>query len=348
MFCVECGSEPDKLYDGLCPDCYIDTKLKVEIDCPIKIDICPVCNSVRKKNSWIERPDLNAIMLDRIDDALSIPYEVDSYGFNVGFEEKDPYNIDANINLELESNDLSTEQKISTKIVFKKVQCQICSRVHGNYYEAILQVRPSDKEMTDEQKELVMKKVKRRIEVKEGEKRNIFLTFHEEIHGGMDFYLSDTGVTKNLAKDISNAVGGTVKSSAKLAGREDGQNIYRMTYSVRIPPYNLGDFIEVEEQIYRVKKLKGNTGKVILRDIKSGKKIRMDDKQLEDAEVLGGKELIMSAVIVSKTDEEMKLLDPKSYETVTVLKPKDFSTDKKEVEVIKVKGHLYIIEDEGK
>jgi len=348
MFCVECGDEPDKLYDGLCPDCYIESKLNVSVDGPITIDICPVCSSVRKKNSWIERPDLKAIMLEKIDDALSIPFDVEKYGFNVEFEEEDPYNIKANIKIELQTDDLSTEKYIHTRIILKKVQCEICSKIHGNYYEAILQVRPTDKEMTDEQKELVMKKVKKRIEVKEGEKRNIFLTSHEEIHGGIDFYLSDTGVTKNLAQEISKAVGGSVKSSAKLAGREDGQDIYRMTYSVRIPPYEIGDFIEVEEKIYRVKKLKGGTGKVILKDIGSGKKVRMDDKQLENPEILGGSEIIMKSVIVSKTDKEMKLLDPESYETVTVLKPDGFDTDEDEVDVIKVKGHLYILEDEGR
>lgn len=343
MFCVECGDEPDKLYDGLCLECYIKSKLNVKVDSPIHIDICPVCGSIRKKNNWVERPDMEAIMLERIDDALSIPYEADKYGFNVEFDEEDPYNIKAMILVRLETEDITTEKEIIAKIVFKKVQCEICSKIHGNYYEAILQVRPTEKEMTEEQKELVMNKVKKRVEVKEGEKRNIFLTSHEERHGGIDFYLSDTGVTKNLAKDISNAVGGNVKSSAKLAGREDGQDIYRMTYSVRIPPYEIGDFIEVDEEIYRVNKLKAGSGKVVLRRIIDGKKVRMDDKDLKNAEVLGGSELIKKSVVVSKSENEMKLLDPESYDTVTVLKPEGFETDEKEVEVIKVRGHLYIL-----
>ncbi len=348
MFCVECGAEPEDLYDGLCRDCFIESKMKVKVDSPIKIDICPVCGSVRKKNNWIENPDLEAIMLDKIDDAISIPYEAERYGFNVEFEEEDPYNIVANISVKLEREEIVAEHEISVKIILKKVQCEICSKIHGNYYEAILQVRPTKKEMTEEQKELVIKKVKKRIEVKEGEKRNIFLTSQEEIHGGIDFYLSDTGVTKNLAREISNAVGGSVKSSAKLAGREDGQDIYRMTYLVRIPPYESGDFIEVEGSIYRVKKLKGGTGKVILKDIKTGKKVRMDDKELENAEVLGGDELINKSVVVSESEKEMKLLDPENFDTVTVLKPEGFETEDKEVDVIKVKRYLYIIEEESK
>ncbi|MFO7793079.1 MAG: NMD3-related protein [Candidatus Saliniplasma sp.] len=347
MFCVECGDEPDRLYDGLCAECYKKSKLKVEIDSKIEIDICAVCGSVRKKNRWIENPDIEAIMLNKIDDAISVSYEVDKYSFNVEFEEEDPSNINADIEVELRAEDLSTEKMISTKIIFKKTQCKICSRVHGDYYEAILQVRPTDKEMTDEQKDLVIDKVKKRIEVKEGEKRSIFLTSYEEKHGGLDFYLSDTSATKKLAHDISNSVGGSVKSSAKLAGREDGQNIYRMTYSVRIPPYEPGDFIEVEEKTYRVKKLQGGGGKIVLRDIRTGKKVKMDDKQIESAVVLGGSELIKKSVVVSEDQKEMKLLDPESYETVTVLKPEGFETEGEEVSAINVKGRLYVLEEEG-
>ncbi|MFW6142223.1 MAG: hypothetical protein ACOC53_06660, partial [Candidatus Saliniplasma sp.] len=96
-------------------------------------------------------------------------------------------------------------------------------------------------------------------------------------------------------------------------------------------------------EIYRVNKLKAGSGKVVLRRIIDGKKVRMDDKDLKNAEVLGGSELIKKSVVVSKSENEMKLLDPESYDTVTVLKPEGFETDEKEVEVIKVRGHLYIL-----
>lgn len=347
MFCVECGDEPERLFDGLCAECYKKTKMKVDIDENLELEICAVCGSVRKKNSWIENPDIDAMMLKKIDDAISVPYEVDKYSFNVEFEEEDPTNIKAFIDVQLKSEDISMEREVYTKIILKKTQCKICSKVHGDYYEAILQVRPTAKEMTEEQKDLVIDKVKKRIEVKEGGKRSIFLTSYEEIHGGMDFYLSDTGVTKNLAHEISKIVGGSVKSSAKLAGREDGQNIYRMTYSVRIPPYELDDFIEVGEKIYRIKKLKSAGGKVVLKEIKTGKIVKMDHRELEDAEVLGGSELIKESVIVSESQEEMKLLDPESYDTVTVLKPEGFVSESEDVSVIVVKGRLYLLEEES-
>jgi len=347
MFCVECGSEPDELYDGLCSECFKKRKLNIDIDERIEIEICPVCGSVKKKNNWIERPDMEAIMLKKIDDSISVPYEVEKFSFNVEFHEEDPYNIIADISVELRSGDMVTEKDISSKIVFKKTQCTICSRIHGDYYEAILQVRPTGKELTEEQKNLIVEKVKKRIEIKKDEKRSVFLTAQEEMHGGLDFYLSDSGVTKNLAYEISRAVGGSVKSSAKLAGREDGQNIYRMTYSVRIPAYELNDFIEIDDEIFRVKKLKGSGGKVVLKAVKSGERRLMDDKRLENAEVLGGDELIQRSVIVSESKDEIKVLDPESYDTVTLLKPEDFETEGDEVPVIKVMGHLYIIEDEG-
>ena len=346
MFCVECGSEPDELYEGLCAECFKEKSLTVEIEERIDIEICPVCGSIRKKNNWIERPDREAIMLKKIDEYISVAYEVEKYSFSVDFHETDTYNIIADITVDLISRGIATQKNIVSNIIFKKTQCSICSKIHGDYYEAILQVRPTEKELTEEQKLLVINKIKKRIEVKKDEKRNVFLTAQEEKHGGMDFYLSDTGVTKNLAHEISRAVGGKVKSSAKLAGREDGQNIYRMTYSVRIPAYDRNDFVELDDKIYRVKKFKGSGDKVVLNEIKSGRRVLVDDKQMENAEVIGGNELIQRSVIVSKSKNEMKVLDPENYETVTLLKPEGFETDEDEVPIIKVKGHLYIIEEE--
>lgn len=346
MFCVECGKEPDRLYEGLCRDCFIDKKMEVEIESPIEIEVCGHCGSVKRENKWIEKPDLEAIMLQRIDDAISTNHLVDRYSFNADFSQEDPLNINVDVGIKLTSEDITTSLEETTKIILKKSQCEICSKIQGDYYEAILQIRPSGQDMTEEQKEEIRDIIKKRVEVKRGEERNIFVTFEEEIHGGLDFYLSDTGVSKNLAHEISRKFGGRVTTSSKLTGREDGQNIYRMTYSVRLPPYKRGDFVEEEGQVMRIRKLGGKNGSTIMKDVRTGKIISRDKNDLEDVKVLGGGELIKEAVVVSESDEEIKVLDPESYETVTLVKPEGFEGDVEEVTVLKTQDHLYILQEE--
>ena len=345
MFCVECGKEPEKLYDGLCEECFLKKEVNADIEDKIEIKVCSSCGSVKKGNKWIEKPDVYAIMLERIDDAISISPVVDRYSFQAEFKEEDPRNIKAAVEVKLLAEGLKVEKELDTRIIFQKEQCKICSKIHGSYYEAILQVRPSNGEMTEDQKKIVREKVRNRIEVKRGEERSIFLTFQQERHGGLDFYLSDKGVTKNLAKEVSDIFGGKITTSAELAGREDGNDIYRMTYSVRLPPYEKGDFIELSDDIFKVKKIRSGEGSILLKKISSGKDISKDNKALEDAEVLGGDELIEQAVVVSETEKEIKVLDPETYKTITLVKPEGFRSKEDEVEVIKAKGRLYLISE---
>lgn len=347
MICVECGSEVEKLKNGLCSECYFNKNASVDIEDPIEIDICSRCGSVKKGKEWIERADLQTLMLDRIEDALSISSSVDRYSFQVGFDESDPKNIHSDIDITLLSDEAKVEKHLTTNIVLKKTQCRNCSQREGNYYEAIVQVRPTEKKMAEEVKKKVSKIVHERIDGDKSEKKNVFITAEEEIHGGLDFYLSDRRVSKNLSYDIADEFGGLVTTSSELAGREDGQNVYRMTYSVRLPPYEKGDFVEYEKKIYKIKKIKSGNRPAVVYDIKKNKSTTINRKELEEAKIHGGEELVKKAVVVSEDKREIKVLDPDTYETKTLLKPEGFSGKKEEVSVVKIKDRLFIISDEG-
>ncbi|MBS3816896.1 MAG: hypothetical protein KGY76_04975, partial [Candidatus Thermoplasmatota archaeon] len=136
MICVECGAEVEELTDGMCRECYIQKKADVDIEDPIEIEICSRCGSVRKGEKWIERPDLQLLMLDRIEDSLSFSSVVDNFSFQVEFDEGDPKNIYAELEVELLGEDTKVEKELSTNIILKKSQCTSCSRREGNYYEA--------------------------------------------------------------------------------------------------------------------------------------------------------------------------------------------------------------------
>lgn len=346
MICVECGAEVEELTDGMCRECYVRKKADVDIEDPIEIEICSRCGSVRKGEKWIERPDLQLLMLDRIEDSLSFSSVVDNFSFQVEFDEGDPKNIYAELNVELLAEDTKVEKDLSANIILKKSQCTSCSRREGNYYEAILQIRPTEEDMTDEEKKAVTKIVHKRIDSKREEEKAVFITAEEEKHGGIDFYLSDRRVTKNLSYDVADLFGGIVKSSSELAGREDGQNVYRMTYSVRLPPYEEGDFIEHEEKVYRIEKTRSGSGPVMVYDLEENRATTIDRNEMEETEVYGGKELVEEAVVVSEEEKEIQVLDPESYETKTLLKPKDFLSGKEDVKVVRIGERLYLLPGE--
>ncbi len=346
MICVECGSQVEELKRGLCLECYVQKYVDADIEDPIEIKLCSKCGSAKKGKKWLERPDLQSIMLDRIEDAISLSSSIDQFSYHVEFHEGDPRNIKVNVTIEMVVEDHIREKDLSSNIILKKDQCTNCSRREGNYYEAILQVRPSKKEMTEEQKKGVIRTVHKRIKEDKEKKRDIFITAEREIHGGLDFYLSDKMVSKNLSYDIADKFGGVVTTSSELAGREDGRNVYRMTYSVRLPPYEEGDFIGHQNMIYRIKNAKSGSDPVTVHDIKNDKITTLDKKKIKEAHIYGGEELIKKAVVVSEEENEIQVLDPETYDTKTLLKPEDHPPGKKEVEVIKVDERLVLIPQE--
>ncbi len=348
MICVECGSEVEDLKDGLCKECYVDKHVDADVEDPIEIEICSRCGSIRKGKKWLERPDLRSVMLDRIEDALSFSSSVDKFSFCVEFDEGDPRNIKVDLTVAMMMDGMKKEKDLSTNIILKKDQCTNCSRREGDYYEAILQVRPTKKEMSKEQKESVIRTVHNRIENDRAKKKNVFITAEKEIHGGLDFYLSDKRVSKDLSYNIADDLGGIVTTSSELAGREDGQNVYRMTYSVRIPPYEKGDFIGYEGKIYRIKNTKSGSDPVTVHDLKENRITTIDRKDMDEVEIYGGEELVKKAVVVSEEEKEIQVLDPESYETETLLKPEGASAGREEVKVIKVKERLYMIPEQDR
>jgi len=343
MICVECGAEVDELFEGMCTDCYVDKKVTVDIDDPIQIEFCSKCSSIKKGDKWLERPDLETIMLDRIEDSLTISSQVDKFSFQVELNEGDPKNIQADLIVGLTTKGKKKEKYLSTNIVLKKGQCKNCSKREGDYYEAILQVRPTKQEMTKEQKFEVTNMVHERVEVERGDEKKVFITLEKEIHGGLDFYLSDKRVARNLSYDVADMFGGDVKTSSELAGREDGQNVYRMTYSVRLPPYEEGDFIELKGKIYRIRKTKRGSGPIIVYDLKENRSTTISKKEIGEAEIFGGGELVEKAIVVSEEVKEIQVMDPETYETKTLLKPEGFSENKDEVEVVRIKRRLYLL-----
>lgn len=346
MICVECGSEVDELYDGLCKECFADRRIDAEIKDNLSIEICGSCGSVKKGSKWISHPDLNTIMLEKLEDSVSVSPAVDGYSFEVDFKEEDLRNIEATIYAKLRSKDMEKNIELNTTISLKKGQCKSCSRKHGNYYEAILQVRPTNNNMTEEKKNYVKKKVHDRVSLSSDSEKKVFITSELERHGGLDFYLSDRKTTKRLSKEIADKYGGKITTSAELAGMEDGQEIYRMTYSVRLPEYEKNDFVEYEGTVYRIEKINPKAGYIVLFDLKTSELKSIDDWDTDKLSVLGGEELIEKAVVVSETENELKVLDPDSYKTVTVLRPENTSIEDGEIRIIKAEGKIYPIADD--
>jgi len=95
---------------------------------------------------------------------------------------------------------------------------------NSSYYEAILQLRPGNKELL----EFVDKKIE--------ERGNVTIAKVETLKTGVNLYLSSWRYTVSLARMLKKRFGGTVKITRSLfsQSKQTGKRIYRVTVLFRL------------------------------------------------------------------------------------------------------------------
>jgi len=172
--------------------------------------------------------------------------------------------------------DLRQVQDFHVRLRIKPSVCDTCAKQAGRYFEGILQVRAEDRDLTPAEMRAVRTLVLARVERGRDEGGD-FISRTEEIHGGLDFYVSTNGLGQRLAKELADTFGGTVSASPKLFGQREGKEIYRLTTLVRLPAFEVGDVVRHKSEVTEVISLRPF---VELRNLITGEKRRYKPKDL--------------------------------------------------------------------
>ncbi len=154
-------------------------------------------------------------------------------------------------------------------------------------------------------------------------KRGLFITDDDENRQGLDFFLSEKATAFSIAKKIQEQFGGEFKQSASTAGMKDSKEVYRMTYLVRIPAYRKDDFFSWDNSFFLIVSLHENKVRAI--ELSTWVEKVIDGKYIQPSKIFGGKERIKEMILVSQSKKEIQLMDPKTYSTVEIPKPKIIS-----------------------
>ena len=94
----------------------------------------------------------------------------------------------------------------------------------NNYFEAILQIRPFNKEVLD----YVVKQVEKNDQ--------LLIAKIEELKEGVDFYMSSQRQTISLGKKLKRVFNGEIKITRKLhtLNKQTSKNVYRVTVLFRL------------------------------------------------------------------------------------------------------------------
>lgn len=339
-FCVKCGKEIEKALDGCCSECYLDGRTFTTAPHHVDLEVCAVCGEFLLGGKWVPA-DTRAAVEDAAVEKMGILNGSRVRSVATYSEEQDPRTYLVKINTELAVEGSTTTSDCSTIVRIKNTVCKRCSRVQGNYYESILQLRSEEKALPENTKNDIVSMVMNYVDQQSKTNRQYFVTKVEEMHGGVDIYLSSITLGRTIARMISDTYSGETKESAKLAGRSpEGQDVYRITYLVRLPEFRVGDVVTKDGKYYKLSRILSTGGRLI--SLKDFKEVHVRRADMPLIKVYRKESELPEATVVSASPSEIQVLNPANYSTLDLRIPSDASIGDT-VRVIDIDGLLYYV-----
>ncbi|MDY6771083.1 MAG: 60S ribosomal export protein NMD3 [Candidatus Nanohaloarchaea archaeon] len=222
-FCPQCGKETDQLFGskGLCRDCYSEHATFVDLPDEIRFDQCSVCGNYKVENVWKEFESDEKLIYD-----LLRKHEKESIEMSASFRKQGEKYV-VNVLMEKQESGEIVQQTQEVVLKPQKTQCKKCSRFHGGYFEAIVQLRGNVSEA-------MFGRVMDHAADKTNEDRSDFVSNVEERDGGYDVYVSSNTMAEAILDFIDERFELEQERSKELVGEQEGQKVYRTVISARV------------------------------------------------------------------------------------------------------------------
>ena len=243
-FCPKCGTQTDELFDSLCEDCF-KREIKLIKPTGISVNICRTCGCYFKGN---ERTSIEAVVEAAIRKEIWKKYGCDS---EVEIKEIKTGDTRAHVVLiaKAELRGLQLTENGELEVVLKRESCERCNRIAGGYYAGIVQIRADDRIPTDDELAIAEKVAHSSLIEPD------FISKEVLLKEGLDIYVSSMECGRMISNAIVRRFGGSYSKSQKLYGRKDGRSVYRISFSVRMPGFRVGDVLEVRDKRISVEKM---------------------------------------------------------------------------------------------
>ncbi|GAA0650241.1 60S ribosomal export protein NMD3 [Salarchaeum japonicum] len=359
-FCPRCGDPTTEAETGatrreraLCNDCYFDDFDLVDVPDTIEVRVCARCGAVHRGNRWVDvgAQDYTDIAIEETTEALGVHVGASEFDWQVRPEQVDATTIRMHCRFSGIVRGEPMTEEVTVPVRISKETCLRCGRIAGDYYASVVQVRAvGDRTPTTEETERA-KEIANDIvaDMEATGDRNAFVTELSEKPEGLDMKLSTTKIGKNVSRKLTEEFGGSFSDSETLVTEdEDGNEVYRVTFAVRLPEFVAGDVIDLEDD---------DGGPVLVRSVRGNLKgVRVTTGEpyeasyevgdAPDARKLGTTEDAVDTTVVTVEDENaVQLLDPETYEAKTVARPDYMDESSDTVPVLRSREGIHVLPD---
>ncbi len=343
LFCPNCGRRLDNvLNNGLCAQCFLERFDLVECPLLLVANVCKTCGSFLQGGKWVKCDPLS-IATTTVRSQLRINPAAEDVHISFVPEARGE-NIRMHVHVDAVVKGMNTSQDVDVDVRIDRESCNRCRLIAGGYYEAIVQLRAENRFPTSEERSRCKDIAANVINQLQKSDRMTFISDIRELREGIDIYVAPTHAGEQISKAIIEEFGGSFSTAAKLAGRREGRDLYRVSFAVRLPPFMVGDIISIRDHIIDITSM----GKrVVGRDLKTGAIFKSDLGDVTGAELLGHRSDAKTTVLTMVQDDEIQVLDPDSYEPIILPRPAFLSAKgREEISVIKTRNNcIFVLPD---
>lgn len=342
IFCPKCGNDVDALYGSMCRQCFIGDKKLLESPAVVHVRICPTCGSIYRRGKWQSRGEESEAIVESVRDNLKINKQAGDIGLTIIPEQLDYSRYVVHVEAKANIEGIPIDAALDTEVRIDWETCDICSRIAGGYFEGIVQIRAEKRLPTQEE----LDKCRNMAEdmaarAQEKGERLAFIAKVAELDEGIDIYVGSSKLGKQICRAVVDIFGGKFSESPKLVGQKNGEDLYRITFAVRLPMFVRGDIISVDDKVIEVQ----SSGKHVSGiDLETGRRFIENFNDLLEIKKLGRRQDAAPAVLVAREDTTILVLDPETYETVVVKRPEFLSAKPgEEIMVVKTAKGIYVV-----
>ena len=346
MFCPECGSTDKEMVGDICIDCFLKEFQMTSIPKRVEVQICSHCNSKLEEGKWSEEfIHEEEIIYRALERNIEIADEVENEIINLEIDQIRGTIANCYIEVIGEVHGTRIEETHDCEVKILKTVCPSCSKIQSGYYETVIQFRADTREIKPEEYAKADEIVERTLIKQSQNDKLAYCPQIAKLKEGYDYYIGSFKSGKKVAEALTEEFGGIIKESPRLISEDKstGKGLYRIWISVRIPEFEIDDFIDYENKIIRITGISKNS--VLGVDISTHKKHNIPMKKMEDINLVKKSDEVQTTTVISKSPQFIQILDPIDYSAVDINMSEEY--DKlnvgEEVKLIKIENNIYLL-----
>ncbi|WP_277554826.1 60S ribosomal export protein NMD3 [Halobaculum limi] len=362
-FCPRCGDpvpereeplpgEPRERDRVLCDACYFEDFELVDAPDRVEVTVCSHCGAVHRGNRWVDvgARDYTDVAVDEVSEELAVHLKAEQVQWGVDPEQVDQNTIRMHCTFAGVVRGIHVEEEVVVPVKISRGTCDRCGRISGGSYAAEVQIRGVDRVPDSTEQSKAVEIAESLVAEREADgDRESFVTEVIDQPEGKDVKLSTNKLGKAVATQITEELGGSYSEAPTLVTEDgDGNEVYRVTFAVRLPKFRPGDIIDPadDEGPVLVRSVRGNL-KGVRMATGEPYEARFEEGETPDAEKVGeADDAVETTVVTVEDDNAVQVLDPETYEAVTIPRPPGVAEDAATVDVVKTDVGLYVVPSE--